>query len=162
VIVFHLSHKLLPGGYLGVDIFFVLSGYLITSIIWREMALGEFSIVRFYDRRIRRIMPALLFVLVVTAIVAALILLPLDFVGYSKSLLATLGFSANIYFWSDTNYFARLAEEKPLLHIWSLGVEEQFYVVFPFLLLLIMRIARKRVMAFISILILASLLLNIY
>src|SRR6266699_2527374 len=125
VIGFHLFRALLPGGYFGVDIFFVLSGYLITSIIWREIVMHEFTLARFYDRRIRRILPALLLVLLATTIGSVFVLLPLDLIGYGKSLLASLAFSANVYFWRDTFYFSRLAEEKPLLHIWSLGVEEQ-------------------------------------
>jgi peptidoglycan/LPS O-acetylase OafA/YrhL len=137
VILFHLSSSLLPGGYLGVDMFFVLSGYLITAIIRKEIDTQSFTIMQFYERRIRRIMPALLFMLSVTTVVAMVLLLPADLIGYGRSLFATLGFVANMYFLRDTNYFARLAEEKPLLHIWSLGVEEQFYVVFPVLLALI-------------------------
>lgn len=139
VVIFHLSRSTLPGGFLGVDMFFVLSGFLITSIIWREGAGGDFSIVRFYDRRIKRIMPALLLLLLFTSVFAYLILLPADLIGYAKSLLATLAFSANFYFWRDTSYFSRMAEEKPLLHIWSLGVEEQFYLLFPLLLAFLAR-----------------------
>ncbi len=99
---------------------------------------------RFYDRRIRRIAPALLLVLIVTTIAATLLLLPMDLIGYAKSLLATVGFVANIYFWRDADYFSRLADEKPLLHMWSLGVEEQFYVLFPLLLLLLAKYDRRR------------------
>jgi len=139
VVFFHLLRQGLPGGYLGVDIFFVVSGYLITAIIWREVQEERFSITRFYDRRIRRVMPALLFVLIVTTAFSAALLLPSDLMGYGRSLLATLAFSANIYFWRDTNYFSTAAEQKPLLHIWSLGVEEQFYILFPLMLLVLGR-----------------------
>jgi peptidoglycan/LPS O-acetylase OafA/YrhL len=135
VVFFHLSARLLPGGYLGVDVFFVLSGYLITSIVWREASDGQFSVVRFYDRRIRRIVPALLFLLTITTLVSVALLLPADLIGYGKSLLATVAFVPNIYFWRDTNYFSPNAAEKPLLHVWSLGVEEQFYILFPLILL---------------------------
>jgi peptidoglycan/LPS O-acetylase OafA/YrhL len=134
VIAFHLSRSWLPGGYLGVDIFFVLSGYLITLILWREALKGQFSILRFYERRVRRIMPALLLLLFFTTMAAIVLLLPADLIGYGKSMLATLGFVANIYFWRDTDYFSRAAEAKPLLHVWSLGVEEQFYIIFPLLI----------------------------
>jgi peptidoglycan/LPS O-acetylase OafA/YrhL len=142
VVFYHLNKVLVPGGYLGVDIFFVISGFLITSIIWREIALGDFSIQRFYNRRIRRILPALYAVLFVVSGMSLLVLLPADLIGYGDSLLAALGFVANIYFWRDTDYFARIAEYKPLLHIWSLGIEEQFYIVFPPLLLLLRKILR--------------------
>jgi peptidoglycan/LPS O-acetylase OafA/YrhL len=162
VIAFHLSKAALPGGYFGVDMFFVLSGYLITAIIWREIGLGEFSIVRFYDRRIRRIAPALLLVLAATTVGATLLLLPMDLIGYAKSVLATVAFVANVYFWRDTDYFSRLADEKPLLHMWSLGVEEQFYVLFPLLLFLIARYHRKWVATWITATVLASLLFSAF
>jgi peptidoglycan/LPS O-acetylase OafA/YrhL len=139
VVFFHFSKFALPGGYLGVDMFFVVSGYLISAIIWRELREGRFSIVRFYDRRIRRITPALMVLLLFTTMAASAILLPADLIGYAKSLLATLLFSANIYFWRDTNYFSAAAEQKPLLHLWSLGVEEQFYLLFPLILALLAR-----------------------
>lgn len=160
VIVFHLSRSTLPGGYLGVDMFFVLSGFLIASIIWREAEKGTFSIVGFYDRRIKRIMPALLLLLLFTSVFAYLILLPADLVGYAKSLLATLAFSANFYFWRDASYFARMAQEKPLLHLWSLGVEEQFYVLFPLLLILLARRWPRAALPCIVALTIISVLLN--
>lgn len=123
--------------------FFVISGYLITGIVWRELAERRFSILNFYMRRIRRIMPALLVLLSPTSIITFLIFLPTDLIGYGKSLLATLSFTANIYFWRDTDYFSRAAETKPLFHIWSLGVEEQFYILFPLLLFLTARYWRS-------------------
>ncbi len=162
VIAFHLARPVFPGGYLGVDIFFVLSGYLITSIIWREILLGQFSVVNFYNRRIRRIMPALLLVVVVTAVVSIFVLLPSDFVGFGRSVFATLAFVANVYFWRDADYFSRLAEEKPMLHLWSLGVEEQFYLLFPLLLVLLARIIRMRAFTVIALLVIASLAGNFF
>ena len=143
VIAFHFSGSTLNGGFLGVDIFFVISGYLITRIIRSDIELGRFTILGFYERRLRRIAPALLLVLIPCTVVALVMLLPADLIGYAKSLLATLASGANIYFWLDTNYFARLAEQKPLLHMWSLGVEEQYYLLFPLLLWMLARRARS-------------------
>lgn len=158
VVFYHLSRQGLAGGYLGVDMFFVLSGYLITAIIWRETQERQFSIVRFYDRRIRRIVPALMLVLAATTVVSAVLLLPSDLVGYAKSLLATLVFCANIYFWRDTNYFSAAAEQKPLLHLWSLGVEEQFYIVFPLILIVLARWCPRRALLVVAGLSVVSLL----
>lgn len=161
VIAFHIWPKEFRGGYLGVDIFFVLSGFLITSIIWREIKDGNFSIARFYDRRVRRIMPALMLLLIVATPLAAVLLLPSDLIGYGKSLLATLCFAANFYFWRDTNYFARAAGDKPLLHLWSLGVEEQFYILFPLILALLWRRWRRHATAAIVALTSLSLAANV-
>ena len=156
VVSFHLFKRALPGGFLGVDMFFVLSGYLISAIIWAEAREGRFSVVRFYDRRIRRIMPALLLLLLIATLVSAGALLPNDLVGYGKSLLATVVFAANFYFWRDTDYFAAAAEQKPLLHIWSLGVEEQFYILFPLVLILLTRYLPRRAIYAIALLTFAS------
>jgi peptidoglycan/LPS O-acetylase OafA/YrhL len=134
VILYHFAYQNLPGGYFGVDIFFVLSGYLITRIIHGEILAGRFTVRGFYERRIRRILPALLVLLAICSVIAVLILLPSDLVRFAKSLLAALAFGANIFAWRDTDYFSPLADQKPLLHTWSLGVEEQFYILFPLLL----------------------------
>lgn len=161
VVIFHLVHWLIPQGFLGVDIFFVISGYLITNIIWREAREGRFSFISFYERRLRRLAPALLVVVAVTTIASVLILLPADLIGYGRSVVAGLFFFANIYFWRDTGYFSRTAEEKPLLHLWSLSVEEQFYLFFPVIILVIARFLRFT-LPVIWILSLGSLALNIY
>jgi peptidoglycan/LPS O-acetylase OafA/YrhL len=139
VVLFHLNPKLVPGGYVGVDVFFVIPGYLITSIIYREICTGEFSLSRFYERRIRRLFPALLVVVTVSFVVAWIGLLPADFRKLSEALAATSLFIANLYFWKNTDYFSDPADSLPLLHTWSLAVEEQFYIFFPLVLILILR-----------------------
>ncbi len=136
VIVGHLDMLRLKGGFVGVDIFFVISGYLISSIILTDIAEGHFSIVGFYERRIRRIFPALFFMLLVISTVTVIFLLPSELTSYSRALLSTLGFASNFYFLSNSNYFD-LPTTSPLLHTWSLAVEEQFYLVFPLFILAI-------------------------
>jgi peptidoglycan/LPS O-acetylase OafA/YrhL len=142
VVLHHLSASLVPGGYVGVDVFFVISGYLITRIISREMEEGTFTFARFYERRARRIFPALFAMLAVTLVGGYFLLLPSDYSATLRGALGTLFFSSNIVFWRDmaAGYFAATdAGLNPLLHTWSLAVEEQFYVFFPFLLLLCFR-----------------------
>ena len=135
VILFHAGASWLPGGFVGVDIFFVISGYLISSIILREVQAGHFSFKRFYERRIRRIIPALLVMLLVTVSVFQVISLPDQAVSVSESGIAALLSISNFYFWGESGYFSPTAEFMPLLHTWSLAVEEQFYVVFPIILI---------------------------
>ncbi|AMM14257.1 hypothetical protein AX768_09265 [Burkholderia sp. PAMC 28687] len=129
IVVFHLTARFLPGGFVGVDIFFVISGFLISKNIYDNV--GAFSIPDFYIRRARRILPALIAVLIVSSACAAFLLYPSELVAYAKSVIASTLFSANIYFYSTLNYFSPNADEIPLLHLWSLGVEEQFYIFFP-------------------------------
>lgn len=133
VILFHTGLGIATGGYVGVDIFFVISGYLISAIILREISQGRFSFVGFYERRIRRIFPALFATLVATSIASWLILPPDALQTYAQSLVATTAFASNIFFWMKSGYFGGNAELYPLLHMWSLSVEEQYYVAFPFL-----------------------------
>jgi peptidoglycan/LPS O-acetylase OafA/YrhL len=144
VLLYHAHVPGVTGGYVGVDLFFVISGYLITGILAREMDRGSFSILRFYERRARRILPALLAMLVVVLAVAAWLYLPGDFPGVPRSALATLGFASNLEFFAETGYFATGADTKPLLHTWSLAIEEQFYLFFPLLLLVLTRWPRWR------------------
>lgn len=158
VILFHINPLLLPGGFVGVDIFFVISGYLISLHIYKELENGQFSLAEFYRRRIKRIAPAMLVVLGITVILAQFILLPEDAEKVAESGLWSLASMANVYFWlfQDTSYFAAASNELPLLHLWSLGVEEQFYIFWPLLLMLVYRSANKPVFA-LSILVIALL-----
>ena len=131
------------GGYIGVDIFFVISGYLITSIILREISTGSFSFSNFYERRARRILPALFVVMATTIPFAWIYMLPKAMKEYAGSALAALLFSSNIWFWQEDGYTAEPSELKPLLHTWSLSVEEQFYLFFPVLLILLWKFAKQ-------------------
>ena len=142
VIFYHAQIKingsqLLAGGYLGVDIFFVISGYLITSIILKELVTtGSFSFKHFYERRIRRILPVFFFVMLASLPFAWMYFLPISFIDFSKSILYSLGFSSNFYFFfSGQQYGAESGLLKPFLHTWSLSVEEQYYILFPIVLL---------------------------
>ena len=150
VILYHAQITLFglqsfKGGFIGVDIFFVISGYLITSIILKELVTtGTFSFKHFYERRIRRILPALLFVMLVSLPFAWMYLLPSSFIDFSKSILYSLGFSSNFYFWySGDTYGAESELLKPFLHTWSLSIEEQFYILFPIILLIAFKYFRK-------------------
>lgn len=133
VLIFHINKHILPGGFVGVDIFFVISGYLITGKITDGLLEGKFSLLEFYGKRIKRIAPALILVIVATLIFAQLLLLPEDAKSVGKAAIAALTSSTNIYYaiFQDTSYFAQSSAELPLLHLWSLGVEEQFYLVWP-------------------------------
>jgi peptidoglycan/LPS O-acetylase OafA/YrhL len=144
VVLFHYGVSPLGGGFAGVDVFFVISGYLITSIIAREVSVGEFSFERFYERRVRRLLPALAVMLTVTTIAALWLFLPSDLLALSKTMLATLLFSSNLFFWRTAGYFDSASELDPLLHTWSLAVEEQFYIGLPFILLLVHAFFPKR------------------
>jgi peptidoglycan/LPS O-acetylase OafA/YrhL len=136
VLFYHYDIAPFQGGYVGVDIFFVISGYLITSVIVSDLAQGRFSLAAFYEHRIRRILPAFFAVLTLTGIAAYRIFFPSDFQQMVESLISAVLFSSNFEFWREAGYFDRQAIAKPLLHTWSLGVEEQFYLLWPLLLLL--------------------------
>ena len=139
------GRQIFKGGFIGVDIFFVISGYLITSIILKELiTTGSFSFKYFYERRIRRILPALLFVMLASLLFAWIYLLPVSFVDFSKSILYSLGFSSNFYFWDiDLEYGAENGLLLPFLHTWSLSIEEQFYIIFPITLFISIQYFKK-------------------
>ncbi|PCJ73546.1 MAG: acyltransferase [Rhodobacteraceae bacterium] len=160
VIFFHAGFTIFSGGYVGVDIFFVISGYLITNIIINELEQGTFSILRFYERRARRILPALFLVMLLCIPFAWMWMLPSQFKDFSVSLVAVAIFISNLLFLSETGYFAASAEEKPLLHTWSLAVEEQYYMLFPIFLILLWRFGRSPVFYIIVILSVLSLTLS--
>jgi peptidoglycan/LPS O-acetylase OafA/YrhL len=162
VILFHAGLSWFSGGYVGVDVFFVISGYLITTILISEMEVGSFSIARFYERRARRILPALFFVMLATIPFAWVLMLPTQFKDYSEGLAAVSLFVSNILFWSKEDYFAPAAEDNPLLHTWSLAVEEQFYILFPLLLLALWRYGKNPVFYAVVFLTCVSLLLSEY
>lgn len=146
VILFHARLAQFRGGFVGVDVFFVISGYLITSIIRSDLQAGSFSIAGFYERRIRRILPALYVVLAANLPLAWLWLRPDDLRLFARSLAAVSIFASNIFFYRQSGYFAPSAEFAPLLHTWSLAVEEQFYLIFPVLLLIARRLDRRHLM----------------
>jgi peptidoglycan/LPS O-acetylase OafA/YrhL len=142
VIMYHLGNNVFPGGFVGVDVFFVLSGYLITGIVANDLNNNEFSLLKFYDRRLRRIAPALIVVLFFSTLVAVPILFPIDLTRFGSALVATALSISNVHFINLSEYFAPNSEQSPLLHTWSLSVEEQFYLLFPFILSVIWRYAK--------------------
>ncbi|MDN2482535.1 acyltransferase family protein [Vibrio agarivorans] len=131
VVLFHAGFEQLSGGYIGVDVFFVISGYVIMLSLLHMLDNGTFSITEFYYRRAKRIMPALFFTLLLTTVVAHALFLPELYHQYLQSLIASLTFVSNLFFWKTTNYFGSAAELKPLLHTWSLSLEEQYYIFAP-------------------------------
>jgi peptidoglycan/LPS O-acetylase OafA/YrhL len=159
VILFHAGFELFSGGFVGVDVFFVISGYLITTIILAEKEKETFSLVNFYERRARRILPALFFVMICCFPFAWLWLLPNHLKEFSKSLIYISSFSSNFLFWKESGYFATAAELKPLLHTWSLAVEEQYYMFFPLFLMLIWKFRKRFIFGSLVVVTVASLIL---
>ena len=147
VLFYHVGVPWPRGGFAGVDIFFVISGFLISRIIYSEVRDGQFSIVSFYERRAKRILPAFFVITALTAIAVYLLFLPSELEGFSKSVLSAVLFSANNYFYATADYFSPDAHSLPLLHYWSLGVEEQFYLIFPLILVALVRLQRLRLSA---------------
>src|SRR5271170_3212620 len=143
VLAFHIRLRGIHGGFVGVDVFFVISGYLISSIVFTEIAKSRYSVIGFYERRIRRIFPALFAMLAVFTVFALIYLLPGELVAYGKSMFAATTSASNFYFWRHSGYFDA-PTSYPLLHTWSLAVEEQFYILFPIFLLIARRFFAQR------------------
>jgi len=162
VVAYHAGVPLFTGGFVGVDIFFVISGYLIGGIVEREMRAGVFSFTGFYARRARRLLPALAGVLLFGYGSAALLLAPSETLDYARSALATIFAVSNVLFWKGGGYFSLAAEHDPLLMTWSLGVEEQFYICFPIVLVLLFRLWRQHVYVALGVLSTMSLALSVW
>jgi peptidoglycan/LPS O-acetylase OafA/YrhL len=162
VVLYHACIPGFTGGYVGVDVFFVISGFLITRLIWSEISNGNFSLVNFYERRARRILPALFAVITVSLFIGSLVLVPSDFEDLSKSALATTFFVSNHFFLRALDYFGTAANFHPLLHSWSLAIEEQFYIVFPLFLIFISRYRFGFVLCAMAILFFLSLAGSVY
>ncbi len=145
VMVFHAFPAVLPGGFVGVDVFFVISGYLITKIICSGTADGNFSLSQFYLRRVRRIFPALIVVLATVSIMALFVMGPYELHAFAATVAGSAAFVSNLVLWSQSGYFDAAATTKPLLHLWSLGVEEQFYIVWPLVIMITPQRARLHV-----------------
>ena len=160
VVIYHAFPKMIPGGFIGVDIFFVISGYLISGILYKGHLAGNFSFGEFYARRIRRLFPALITMLVITLAYGWLILLPDEFRQLGKHAAAGALFIQNIVFWQESGYFDTAASLKPLLHLWSLAVEEQFYIFFPLLLILLWK-RPKFLVPVLGVLLIGTLILNV-
>jgi peptidoglycan/LPS O-acetylase OafA/YrhL len=143
VVLYHTGVSFVGGGYVGVDVFFVISGYLITGQIYQELIEGRFTVSGFYERRIRRIIPALLFVILLCIPIALVLLLPPAMADFSASVVATATFLSNVYFWSKSGYFDPASQTLPLLHTWSLAVEEQFYVMIPLIMMAVVPRLRR-------------------
>ncbi len=159
VIFFHAGFENFRGGFIGVDIFFVISGYLITSIIMNDLSKNDFKLQNFYLRRARRILPALLTVTLISSFFSVFLMTEIQLEHFSKQILSVIFFVSNFYFWKNSGYFSPSSEYQPLLHTWSLAVEEQFYIFFPIILIFLWKFFKNKIIFIILSIIFASLIL---
>ena len=156
VILFHAGFEIFSGGYLGVDIFFVISGYIITSIILSKIDEGHFSILEFYEHRARRILPVLFLVSFLSIVFGYFILLPHQIKDLGQSIVATSFFVSNYFFYFETDYFNEFTNKAPLLHTWTLAVEEQFYIIYPLLLIAVFKYKKLNLKWVVAIILITS------
>lgn len=161
VLGYHIFPRLFPSGFIGVDVFFVISGYLITNIILSNLDKGKFSIIEFYIKRIKRIFPALAIVLLISMIYGWYNLFPSEYARLGKHVAAGSAFVANIVFWRDSGYFDPASELNPILHLWSLGIEEQFYMLWPIVLVLVFNLGKRYVFAALILITIVSFSINV-
>ena len=157
VILYHAGFKTFSGGYVGVDIFFVISGYLITNIILNEISIGRFKLINFWERRVRRILPVLFFIMLISIPFSLLIMMPQDTKQFFESLMSIPIFSSNFFFMFKSGYFETTTELKPLIHTWSLSIEEQYYLIFPIFFVLAWRYSKNFIFPFLIIIFIFSL-----
>lgn len=160
VILFHSGLSIFKGGFIGVDIFFVISGYLITSLILYDLKNNEFNLINFYKRRAKRILPVLFFIIIVCLPLSWFLFSPIQMENFSESILSIIFFSSNFLFWKKTNYFNNLTENEILLHTWSLSVEEQFYLFFPIFIIILWKLSKNRIFKIILFISICSLLIS--
>jgi peptidoglycan/LPS O-acetylase OafA/YrhL len=162
VVLCHAGFTTMSGGFVGVDVFFVISGFLITSLIVSDLDAGTFSLVGFYERRVRRILPALFAVIALCSVAAWFVFMPVEFAYFARSVIAAVMFCSNVLFWQESGYFDAAAQVKPLLHTWSLAVEEQFYIFFPLLLMFLHKMRRAHLPAALGGIAAVSFALNVW
>ena len=162
VLVYHVEPQLLPGGFLGVDVFLVISGYLITGHLLSDISTGKFKLHLFYARRMRRLFPALFVTVFLTLIAGYFVLYPAAYERLGQSSLAGIFSLANIFFWREAGYFDAAAETKPLLHLWSLSLEEQFYLIWPTICLLVLKLGKKQFFLWVGVFLVLSLLGSVF
>ena len=163
VVLYHAGFPLFSGGYIGVDIFFVISGYLITTIILNKIKEGNFSIRKFYLRRARRILPALFSVIFISLPFAFFWMDSINYNNFNKTVLYSLFFISNFFFiFNHQNYFTDIAQNNPLLHTWSLSIEEQFYLIFPIFIIICFKLLKKYIQLIIILIAVTSFFISIY